>query len=128
MKDATETPPTLTLVAPVKFVPLIVMVAPLFVFVGVKLVIVGAGINVNPFASVATPPGVVTTILPVVPDPTVAVICVELSTVKEVTAVLPKVTADAPRNPLPLIITWLLAPVAFGEIELMDGVEFRAMK
>ena len=45
---------------------------------------------------VAVPPGVVTAIVPVAPLPTVAVIEVELLTVKATAAVPPKVTAVAP--------------------------------
>ena len=60
------TPPTVTLLAPVKLVPVMVIVVPPAVVpeVGETLAIVGAGIgtmNVNAPAAVAVPPGVVTT-------------------------------------------------------------------
>ncbi len=55
-----------TAVAPVKFVPLIVTLAPTVPLVGVTLVIVGAGITVKLVALVAVPPGVVTLTGPVV--------------------------------------------------------------
>jgi len=55
-----------TAVAPVKFVPLIVMLVPTGPLVGVKLVMVGAGITVKLFVLVAVPPGVVTLRGPVV--------------------------------------------------------------
>ena len=43
--------------------------------------------------------------MPVAPAGDVAVICVELLTVKPVAAVAPKVTAVAPLNPVPVIVT-----------------------
>ena len=60
------TPPTVTLLAPVKLVPVMVIAVPPAVVpeVGETLAIVGAGIgttNVNAPAAVAVPPGVVTT-------------------------------------------------------------------
>ena len=68
-------PLNLTSVAPVKFVPVITMLAPMRPLVGLKLVIVGAGMTVKLLALVAVPPGVVTLIGPVVaPVGTVAVI------------------------------------------------------
>ena len=59
-------PLNVTAVAPVKFVPLIVTLAPTVPLVGVKLVIVGAGTTVKVLALVAVPPGVVTLSVPVV--------------------------------------------------------------
>jgi hypothetical protein len=76
--DVTEklvalTPLNRTAVAPVRFVPLIVTVAPTVPLAGVKLVIVGAGMTVKLAALVAVPPGVVTLSVPVVaPAGTVA--------------------------------------------------------
>ena len=62
-----------TAVAPVKFVPLIVTLVPTGPLVGVKLVIVGAGMTVKLVALVPVPPGVVTLSAPVVaPAGTVA--------------------------------------------------------
>ena len=65
LKNETATPPTVTLVAPVKFVPAIVICVPPVVgpLVGVTLVIVGAATNVKAAVLVATPPGEVTTIV-----------------------------------------------------------------
>ena len=71
------TPLKVTLVAPEKFVPLMVTDVPVLPLVGVKLEIVGAGpaVTVNEDALVAVPPAVVTVIGPVVtPAGTVAVI------------------------------------------------------
>ena len=66
MKLAALTPLNRTAVAPVKFVPLIVTLVPTGPLVGVKLVIVGAGMTVKLVALVAVPPGVVTVSGPVV--------------------------------------------------------------
>ena len=63
-------------------VPVIVTAVPTGPLVGVKLVIVGAGITVNEEPLVAVPPGVSTAIAPVAaPAGTVVVICVALATV-----------------------------------------------
>jgi hypothetical protein len=56
-------PPKLTLLAPVKFVPVMITVAPVAALAGEKDEIVGAGMKVNPVL-VAVPPGVVTDTLP----------------------------------------------------------------
>ena len=67
------TPLNNTAVAPVKFVPPIVTLAPTGPLVGVTLAIVGAGITVKLVALVAVPPGVLTRTGPVVaPAGTVA--------------------------------------------------------
>jgi hypothetical protein len=58
-----------TLVAPPRFVPVIVTEAPTGPLAGAKEAMVGAGTNVKSLALVSVPPGVVTLILPVV-DPT----------------------------------------------------------
>ena len=71
-----------TWVAPVKLVPVMVTEVPTGPLVGVKLVMVGAGITVKLPLLVAVPPGVVTLTVPVVvPAATVAVIWVAESTV-----------------------------------------------
>jgi hypothetical protein len=57
---AALTPLNLTAVVPVKFVPLIVTLAPTDPLVGVKLVIVGALTTVKLLELLAVPPGVVT--------------------------------------------------------------------
>ena len=60
-------PLNVTPVAPVKFVPLIVTLAPAAPLVGVKLVIVGAlAVTVKLLALAAVPPGVVALTGPVV--------------------------------------------------------------
>jgi hypothetical protein len=66
-------PLNVTAVAPVKFVPLIVTLAPTSPLVGVKLAIAGGLTTVKFVALVANPPGVVTLSGPVVaPAGTVA--------------------------------------------------------
>src|SRR6267143_1568864 len=85
VKLAALTPLNVTAVAPVKFVPLIVTLAPTGPLVGVKLVSVGAlaTTTVNALALVAVPAGVVTLSGPVVaPAGTVAWIAVLEVTVK----------------------------------------------
>jgi len=80
VKDA-KTEPNLTLVAPVKLLPLTVTVAPIAPLAGVKLEITGAGITVNSDELVSEPPSVTTSILEVAAlSGTVAVICVALTT------------------------------------------------
>ena len=72
-----DTVPSLTRVAPVKPVPLIVILAPVRPEVGVKFVIVGGlpAVTVNEATLVPVPPAAVTEIFPVVaPVGTVAVI------------------------------------------------------
>ena len=59
-------PLTVTAVAPVNFVPLIVTLVPTGPLAGAKLVIVGAEMTVKALALVAVPPGVVTLSGPVV--------------------------------------------------------------
>ena len=66
-------PLNVTALAPVKFVPVIVTLAPVGPLVGVTLVIVGGNSTVKLLAQVAVPPGVVTLTGPVVaPAGTVA--------------------------------------------------------
>ena len=73
VNEAALTPPNRTIVAPVKLVPVIVTVAPAIAEVGVKEVIVGAGMKVNPVFE-PVPAEVATEILPDAPFPTLAVI------------------------------------------------------
>ena len=98
-------PPKLTADAPVKLVPVMVIITPVTADEGVNELMVGAGINVKLPEEVAVPPGVVTAIVPVVPLATTAVILVALTTVKEVTAVPPNLTTVAPVKLVPVIVT-----------------------
>jgi hypothetical protein len=71
------------------------------------------------------PPGVVTvtSTVPAEPAGEVAVMLVSLTTVNEVAAVLPKLTAVAPVNPLPVIVTDVppASGPAVGEIPVTTG-------
>ena len=77
------------------------------------VIVGGAAFMVNPPDLVAVPPGVVTetSLAPVVAEPEMeilAVICVELSTVKELTVILePKLTEVAPVRYVPVMMTLL---------------------
>lgn len=75
MIEAEGTPPKVAPLAPERFVPVMVTVAPIPALVGSNEEIVGAGIKVNP-AFAAVPPGVVMETSPEAPDPTTAVILV----------------------------------------------------
>jgi len=96
--------PNITLVAPVKFVPLIVTCVPTGPLAGVKLAIVGGGITAKLVPLVAKPPGVVTVIGPeVAPAGTVAMIFMPLNLND---ALVPlNVTEVAPLRFAPLIVT-----------------------
>ena len=121
VKDVTATEATLTAVAPVKPVPVMVMTVPPLTgpLEGLTPVTVGAAVDpyVNCEANVTTlkPTGVVTTTFTMpVPKPrgTIAVIWVSLSTVK-FAEIPPKVTTVAPVKPVPVMITMVPAtPVA----------------
>lgn len=108
LNDAATTPPILTAVAPIKFVPVIVIVAPAITPLGVKDIIVGAAIKTNP-ALVAMPPGVVTVTVPEVPAATTAVMLVAETTLNDAAAAPPKLTAVAPVKFVPIIV--IVAPV-----------------
>jgi len=101
-----------TLVAPVKFVPVIVTDVPTGPPVGVNEVIVGAAVvlTVKLWELQSCPLGVVTQIFPVfAPVGTVAVIWVDEPTVKVVADVPPNVKAVAPVKFVPVIVT--LVPI-----------------
>ena len=105
VNEEAATPPKLTAVAPVRFVPVIVTVAPLPADVGVNELIVGRGmVYINP-AIVPVPPGAVTAIFPVAPEATMALITVSENTLKKLAGVPPKLTAVAPVKFLPVIVT-----------------------
>jgi len=113
-------PPKATPLAPVKFVPVIVMVAPDAAVAGVKDEMVGAGTNVNP-AREAEPPSVVTITLPEVPDATIAVILIELLTINEDAFVPPKLTAVTSVKLVPVMVTLVPLPPIVGVKDVMVG-------
>jgi hypothetical protein len=116
------TPLKVTAVAPLKFVPSIVTLAPAAPLVGEKLIIVGAlGVIVKLLALVAVPSGVVTLMGPVVaPLGTVAVIDVAEFTVK--LALVPlNATAVAPAKFMPVIVTLVPTGPPVGEKLVIVG-------
>ena len=105
VKEVAAVPPKLTAVAPVKLVPVMVTIAPVAADDGVNEPMVGAGINVKLLEELTVPPGAVTDIVPLAPLATTAVMLVALTTVKEVAAVPPKLTAVAPVKLVPVMVT-----------------------
>ena len=120
LKEVAAVPPKLTAVVPVKLVPVNVTVLPVAALVGVNEVIIGAGMNINP-ASVPVPPGVVTLTFPEVPAATTAVMLVAETTLKEVAAVPPKLTAVAPVKSVPVKVTVVVEPALVGVNEVIVG-------
>ena len=100
-----------------KFVPVIVTVAPVAADVGVNEAIEGGGKYVK-FAPLAVPLGVVTDTAPDAPAPTTARILVALTIWYDVAATPPKRTLVAPVKFVPVIVT--VAPVG-AEIGLIDA-------
>jgi hypothetical protein len=120
VNDEAATPPKLIEVAPVKFVPVIIIDALAAPLVGVNDVIVGGRINVNP-AKVAVPPGFVTLTFPDAPVPTTAVIVVVSTTIKEDAAVPPKLTAVMLVKFVPLMVIVAPVPALVGLKEIITG-------
>ena len=112
------TPPTVTLVAPVKLVPVIVIAVPPAVEpeVGETEEIVGGAKYVNAFVAVAVPFGVVTATLfaPTVPAGVTAVTLVDEITTTLVAATPPTVTLVAPVRFIPVIVIVIAVPPAVG--------------
>ena len=124
VKELAAVPPKLTAVVPVKFVPVMVTVSPLLELVGEIAVRVGvlAARSVKPVL-VAVPKGVVTLTVPLVPDPTTAVMVVLFTTVKDKAAVPPKLTAVAPLRLVPVIVTVAPEAAEVGVKEVIVGVD-----
>jgi hypothetical protein len=116
----TEVPPRVIADAPSKLLPVMVINAPVAAAVGVKDVIMGAGINVKPF-KLAVPPGVVKLSAPVDPLPTIATMEVDETIVNEVTEVPPRVIADAPSKLLPVMVINASVAAAVGVKDVMMG-------
>ena len=122
------TPPIVTLLAPVKVVPVMVIAVPPAVIPldGLTLAIVGAGAtNVNAFSSVAVAFTVVTAIFcaPAIPAGVTAVINVSLRTTTLVAATPPTVTLLALSKFVPAIVIAVPPKVdpEVGEILAMVG-------
>jgi len=110
-----------TAVASAKPLPVMVTLVPTGLRAGLKLAMVGARITVKLVVLVAMPLGVTTAIGPLVaPAGTVVVICVELTTLKAASA-SPKVTALAPKRPLPVSVTIVPARPEAGARCVMLG-------
>lgn len=104
VNEPANTPPKLTAVAPVKFVPVIVITVEVAPLVGVNDVMVGNKPYKKPGAE-AVPDGVVTLTLPEAPVATTAVMVVAFTTVNDDAATPPKLTAVAPVKFEPVIVT-----------------------
>ena len=89
VNDAAGTPPKLTAVVPVKLVPVIVTVCPDAALVGLKEMILAAGMKLKP-VSVAIPSGVVTPISPKTSVPITACIIVGETTTNDSTGKYPR--------------------------------------
>jgi len=123
-KDVTGMPPRVMADVLMKFVPVILMIAPAAAVVGANAVMVGAGINVKP-ASDAVPPGVVKLTAPVAPDPTIATIEVEETTVNVVTDAPPNVMANVLLKLVPVILINAPAAAVVGSNAVMVGAEIK---
>ena len=121
LKLAAAVPLNDTAVAPVKFEPVRVTVAPGLPDVGVKLVMVGRTLNV--LLLVAVPPAVVTEISPVVSEEeTTAVMLLELTTLKLETATPLILTPFTPVKYVPVIVTVdPTAPDAGAKLEMVGA-------
>jgi hypothetical protein len=104
---AAAVPLKFTLVAPVKFVPVIRTLVPTMPLVGEKLAIVGAAaFTVKLFVEAAVPAGVTITIFPVTaPAGTVSVTLVLLATEKVIAGIPPTATEVTPVKFVPLTAT-----------------------
>jgi len=129
-ENVADVPLNFTLVAPVKFVPVIVTLVATGPLAGEKLAIVGpAEFTVKLLAEVAVPADVTIVIFPVVaPAGTVSVAVVALATEKVVAATPPTVTDVAPIKFVPVTVTEVpaapLAGVKLAIVGLVDGGGF----
>lgn len=116
VKIVAATPPTFTLVAPLKLVPAIVIVVPPAAGpeIGVTVVMVGSATYVNAAVLVAVPPTVVTatSFTPAAPAGVTAVMEVELTTTTLVAATPPTFTVAPARKFVPVRVR--VAPAASG--------------
>ena len=120
VNDVAAIPPRLTEVAPVKFVPVTIIVSPVEALVGENEIIVGTEVNVKIIED-AVPPGVVTFIFPVAPVPTMAVMVLSLTIINDEAATPPKVTAVVPVKFLPVIVTVVPIPPLIGVKDAIEG-------
>src|SRR3989442_952849 len=110
-----------TAVAPAKFVPVIVTLAPAGPLVGEKLVIVGGGMTVKLLALIAVPPDVVTLIGPVV-APLGRVVAIEVDEFTVKLAATPLMVTDVtPVKFVPAIVTLVPTGPLVGEKLVIVG-------
>ena len=121
LNDDAAIPPKVTDVAPVKPVPVIVILVPVTPDVGEKLVITGGARKVNP-GRLPVPNGLDTKILPELPAPTIAVIVVELTTVNDAAGVIPNLTAVIPVKFVPIIVTVVPLVALVGVKDVTVGI------
>ncbi len=126
MNVVAETPLNVTLVAPVKFVPVMVTDVPTGPLVGENEEIVGAAVvvvTVKLWELQPVPLGAVTQIFPLVaPVGTVAVICVDEATMNVVAETPLNVTLVAPVKFVPVIVTNVPTGPLVGENEEIVGL------
>jgi biotin-(acetyl-CoA carboxylase) ligase len=120
VKEVTGVPPNVITDVLLKLVPVIESNDPAAAVLGVKAVIVGAGINVKP-AKDAVPPGVVRLTAPVEPVPTIATIEVADTTVNADTVVPPSVTIEVPLKFVPVILMTAPAAAVVGAKDVIVG-------
>ena len=90
----------------------------------VEMVMRSGNVMVKSVLLVAVPAGVVTEIFPEVPVPTMAIMLVDDTTLKEVAVVPPKVTAVAPVRFVPVIVTVVPAsPLAGVKLVIVGSTE-----
>ena len=120
VNEVTGVPPKVMANVLSKLVPVILMTVPNAAVIGAKVVIVGAGMNVNPSRD-AVPPGVVRLTAPVDPLPTTAMIDVEETTVNELTGVPPNVMAIVLSKFVPVILMSVPVAAVVGVKEVIVG-------
>lgn len=125
-ENVADVPWNFTLVAPVKFVPVIVTLVATGPLAGEKLAIVGpAKFTVKLFAEVAVPADVTIVIFPVVAlAGTISVAVVALATEKVVAATPPTITDVAPVKFVPVTVTEVpTAPLVGVKLEIVGLVD-----
>ena len=113
VNELTEVPPRVITEVLSKYEPVMVISDPVAAAVGLKLVMIGAGINEKP-DNEASQPTEITLTKPDEPVPTLALMEPEYTTVKDSTGVPPKLTAEVLEKLEPVIVITAPAPAAVG--------------
>jgi hypothetical protein len=113
VNELTEVPPRVITEVLSKYEPVMVISDPVAAAVGLKLVMIGAGINEKP-DNEASQPTEITLTKPDEPVPTLALMEPEDTTVKDSTGVPPKLTAEVLEKLEPVIVITAPAPAAVG--------------